>query len=66
MSPEAKARLLEIIRADIEQRYGVKVVPCDDDDPDAIRMRSQLDHGEPLGDVGEARARQGRRDLDAD
>lgn len=66
MSPEAKARVLEIIRGSIERRYGVRVVPCDDDDPDAIRMRSQLDRREPLGDVGESRARQGRRDLDAD
>lgn len=63
-SEKALREALDVIAAGIERDYGVRMVACDDDDPDALRL-SAPDQREPLGDVGEARAAERRRDLDA-
>lgn len=63
-SPQALAEAIGVVRESIERRFGVRIVPCSDSDPDALRL-SAPDRGEPLGDVREAAAAERRGDLDA-
>jgi hypothetical protein len=64
-SPEALAEAARIYRELLEDEFGVRVVPAEPGDPDALVLRSPPDGGEAGGDVGELRPRRRRRDLNA-